>query len=40
MKIAESIYTPFQKVPFLTVLPVSCNFRNIFLKGKQLKSAK
>jgi hypothetical protein len=29
MKIAENIYTLFQKVPFLTILTVSCNFRNI-----------
>jgi hypothetical protein len=31
----DSSHTPFQKVSqFLTVLIVSCNFRNIFVRGK------
>ena len=34
LKIAETIYTHFQKVFFFSVLSVSCNSWNMFIRGK------
>ena len=38
MKIAETIYTPFQNGHFWPVLTVSCNFRNFFFTEKKQKN--
>lgn len=40
MKIAETSYTHLQIVLFISVLSLSCNFRNMFSRGEYLKSVK
>ena len=40
MKIAETIYTPFQKGHFWPVLTVTCSFLNLFFTEKKLNKGK